>query len=93
MSSSTFFTIVLLVLLRSCAISAYDIVIYTSTPGGIAAAITAARLAPSLSILIIEPTQEIGGMSYAGGIGLRDLGLEITSAFLSRSYAFSLSCF
>jgi ribulose 1,5-bisphosphate synthetase/thiazole synthase len=58
---------------------AYDIVVYTATPGGIAAAITAARASPSFKIAIIEPTSYIGGMATAGGIGLRDLGLEETS--------------
>lgn len=67
-------------LLTLCSVSsAYDIAIYGATPGGIAAAITAARLAPSFSIVIIEPTVYIGGMSTAGGIGLRDLGTEATS--------------
>ncbi|CAF0813332.1 unnamed protein product [Adineta ricciae] len=66
-------------LLTLCSVSiAYDIAIYGATPGGIAAAITAARLAPSFSIVIIEPTIYIGGMSTAGGIGLRDLGTEAT---------------
>ncbi|CAF1608658.1 unnamed protein product, partial [Didymodactylos carnosus] len=48
------------------------------TPAGIAAAITAARTSPSLQIALIEPSANIGGMSAAGGIGLRDLGLEET---------------
>ncbi|UJR26145.1 hypothetical protein I4U23_007489 [Adineta vaga] len=57
---------------------AYDVAIFGATPGGIAAAITAARLASSFSIVIIEPTSYIGGMAAAGGIGLRDLGSEVT---------------
>ncbi len=73
----------LLLLFFLCSSSiAYDIIVYTATPGGIAAAITAARAAPSSKIAIIEPTAYIGGMSYAGGIGLRDLGLEETSKFI-----------
>lgn len=58
---------------------AYDIGVYAATPGGIAAAVTAAKSSSLLSIVLIEPSENIGGMSYAGGIGLRDLGLEITS--------------
>ncbi|CAF1396130.1 unnamed protein product [Adineta steineri] len=54
--------------------SAYDIAIYGAILAGISAAITAARVSPSFSIVIIEPTADIGGMSTAGGIGLRDLG-------------------
>lgn len=65
---------------------AYDIVVYGATPGGIAAAITAARVSSSISIVIIEPTRYIGGMVAAGGIGLRDLGLEITSKEFIRLY-------
>ncbi len=61
---------------------AYDIAIYGATPGGISAAITAAQAAPSFSIVLIEPTAYIGGMAAAGGIGLRDLGLESTSKFI-----------
>jgi ribulose 1,5-bisphosphate synthetase/thiazole synthase len=61
---------------------AYDIIIYSATPGGIAAAITAARASPSSSIGIIEPTSYIGGMAAAGGIGLRDLGLSDTSKLI-----------
>jgi ribulose 1,5-bisphosphate synthetase/thiazole synthase len=69
-----------IVVLFVCPVSiAYDIAIYGATPGGIAAAITAARMAPSFSIAIIEPTPYIGGMATAGGIGLRDLGWEATS--------------
>jgi len=72
-----------------CSFSiAYDIVVYTATPGGIAAAITAARAAPDFKIAIIEPTAYIGGMSYAGGIGLRDLGLEPSSKFITEFRAF-----
>jgi len=61
---------------------AYDIIIYSATPGGIAAAITAARTSPSFSIAILEPTSYIGGMAAAGGIGLRDLGLVDTSKLI-----------
>jgi ribulose 1,5-bisphosphate synthetase/thiazole synthase len=71
------------ILLFLCPSSiAYDIIVYAATPGGIAAAITAARASPSFSIAIIEPTGYIGGMAAAGGIGLRDLGLEDTSEFI-----------
>ncbi|CAF1156792.1 unnamed protein product [Adineta steineri] len=66
---------------------AYDIAIYGATLAGISAAITAARVSPSFSIVIIEPTAYIGGMSTAGGIGLRDLGLEITSELVRFSGA------
>jgi NADPH-dependent 2,4-dienoyl-CoA reductase/sulfur reductase-like enzyme len=73
---------VILAAIISSIRGAYDIAIYGATPGGIAAAITAAQAAPSFSIVLIEPTANIGGMVSAGGIGLRDLGLEITSKFI-----------
>jgi ribulose 1,5-bisphosphate synthetase/thiazole synthase len=60
----------------------YDIVIYTSTPSGIAAAITAARASPSLSIVIIEPTPYIGGMVSSGGIGVTDTMFQDVRKFL-----------
>lgn len=67
----------------TCSINnAYDVVIYGATPGGIAAAITAARTSSSLSVVIIEPTSYIGGMAAPGGIGLRDLALEDSSKFI-----------
>jgi hypothetical protein len=82
MSPSTLYSFSIFLLFACSASVAYDVVIYTATPGGIAAAITAARVLPSFSIAIIEPTQYIGGMSAAGGIGLRDLGWEVTSEII-----------
>jgi ribulose 1,5-bisphosphate synthetase/thiazole synthase len=79
------------IVLFLCSFSiAYDIIIYSATPGGIAAAITAARAAPTFKIAIIEPTAYIGGMAAAGGIGLRDLGLEDTSKFIVQISSFSI---
>jgi ribulose 1,5-bisphosphate synthetase/thiazole synthase len=68
--------------LHGSFIVAYDIAVYGATPGGISAAITAARVSPSLKIALIEPTADIGGMSTGGGLGLRDLGLEESSESL-----------
>lgn len=68
-----------------CRVShAFDVAIYGATPGGIAAAITAARKSLSFAIAIIEPSRYIGGMATAGGIGLRDLALEISSKLISQ---------
>ncbi len=69
---------------------AYDIAVYGATPGGISAAITAARVSSSLKIALIEPTADIGGMSTGGGLGLRDLGLDETSELLISFSAFFL---
>jgi len=74
--------------LFACSVStAYDIAVYGATPGGIAAAINAARASSSFSIVIIEPTSYIGGMSAAGGIGLRDLAYENTSELIIKIFS------
>jgi len=54
----------------------YDVVVYGSTPAGIAAAISAGRGGSRVALL--EPTSYLGGMAVAGGIGLRDLGVNGT---------------
>ncbi len=78
---------ILLLLLFVCPLSiGYDIIIYTATPSGIAAAITAARTSPSLSIVIIEPTAYIGGMVSAGGLGLRDCKLYDAREFFFNNF-------
>jgi ribulose 1,5-bisphosphate synthetase/thiazole synthase len=79
--TTSFFLSLLLLIQLSNAV--YDIIVYSATPGGIAAAITAARASSSLKIAIIEPTEYIGGMVTAGGIGLNDIGLMDTSKFLA----------
>ncbi len=77
----------LVLLLFVCPLSiGYDIVIYTATASGIAAAITAARTSPSLSIVIIEPTAYIGGMVSAGGLGLRDSKLYDVREFFFNNF-------
>ncbi len=88
--TSTFYSFIIFIVLISSVCTVYDVAIYGATPGGIAAAITAARSSPSSSIVIIEPTSNLGGMATADGIGLRDLGLEVTSKFLLRSTFISI---
>lgn len=79
----TFCLIVLLVIISS--VIGYDIIIYAATPGGIAAAVSAAR-SSSLSIAIVEPTAYIGGMATAGGIGLSDCQLiDVRKCFFFRN--------
>ena len=48
----------------------YEIAVYRATPGGIAAAMSAAKL--GRHVLLVEPTAHVGGMATEGGIGLRD---------------------
>lgn len=77
--------VISLLLLNQVSGASYDIIVYTATPGGLAAAVTAARASPSSKIALIEPTAYIGGMLTAGGIGLGDIGLLDTSESLTLS--------
>jgi hypothetical protein len=57
----------------------FDVLVYGASPGGIAAAISAANATPgALTVALLEPTQFIGGMSGPGGIGLRDTAAPAT---------------
>jgi ribulose 1,5-bisphosphate synthetase/thiazole synthase len=88
MSSSTIVSRLIL-LFFICRFSiGYDIIIYTATPSGIAAAITAARTSPTLSVVSIEPTPYVGGMVSAGGIGLRDTMFVDVRKFCSHFLIF-----
>jgi hypothetical protein len=50
---------------------AFDVVVYGATPGGIAAAVAAAR--QRASVVLIEPSRHIGGM-VSGGLSATDYG-------------------
>lgn len=93
MSSSTLYSFIVFVFFACSISTAYDIAVYGATPGGIAAAITAARASSSFSIALIEPTAYIGGMSAAGGIGLRDLAYENTRELIIKIFFFSILLF
>ena len=51
--------------------STYDVVVWACSPAGFAAAL-GAKAAGAQSVLVLEPTNHVGGMAAAGGIGLRD---------------------
>lgn len=51
----------------------WEVVVYGATPGGIAAAITAAR--EHARVALLEPSSHIGGM-MASGLGFSDIGLK-----------------
>jgi hypothetical protein len=53
--------------------SAYDIIVYGSTPGGIMSAIGAANASSSAAILLLTPSPHVGGMT-ASGLGQTDIG-------------------
>lgn len=63
--------------------SSYDIVIYGATSSGIAAAIQSSRM--DKSVLLIEPTQRIGGLT-TGGLGATDIGNKIAIGGISREF-------
>lgn len=60
-----------------------DLVIYGGTPAGIAAGIVAAR--EGAGVVIIEPTEWIGGM-VAGGLSRTDVGKEKTIGGFAREF-------
>ena len=61
----------------------YDIVIYGATSAGIAAAIQSSRMGKS--VLLIEPTQRIGGLT-TGGLGQTDIGNKQAIGGISREF-------
>ncbi|MEE2825750.1 MAG: FAD-dependent oxidoreductase [Planctomycetota bacterium] len=48
----------------ACDIQEADVIVYGSTPGGVCAAIAAAR--EGASVILLEPTDHVGGMSTGG---------------------------
>ena len=58
-------------LLLSSLSTAADVIVYGSTPGGIASALSAAK--SGSSVLLVEPGRHLGGMS-SGGLGWTDFG-------------------
>jgi hypothetical protein len=60
-----------------------DVCIYGGTSGGVIAAATLARL--GRSVLLIEPTRHVGGMT-SGGLGWIDYGRASTIGGLTKQY-------
>jgi uncharacterized glyoxalase superfamily protein PhnB len=63
--------------------SNYDIVIYGGTSAGVAAAIQSSRMGKS--VVLIEPTQRIGGLT-TGGLGQTDIGNKQAIGGISREF-------
>ena len=61
----------------------YDIVIYGGTSSGIAAAVQAKRMGKS--VVVIEPTQRIGGLT-TGGLGQTDIGNKAAIGGVAREF-------
>jgi hypothetical protein len=65
------------------AMERFDVCIYGGTSGGVIAAATLAR--QGRSVLLIEPTRHVGGMT-AGGLGWVDYGKAETIGGLTRQF-------
>src|SRR5215471_9754607 len=61
----------------------YDVCIYGATSGGVIAAATLARL--GRSVLLIEPTRHVGGMT-AAGLGWVDFGRASSIGGATKKY-------
>ncbi len=83
-----------LILLCGCPVGSFcssiedstppDVVIYCASPGGIMAAVAAAR--DGVNVLVVEPTKYVGGIVAQGGLVLSDLGDETTIGGLARDF-------
>ncbi|MEO5715616.1 MAG: FAD-dependent oxidoreductase [Luteolibacter sp.] len=67
----------------SFAEETYDLVIYGGTSAGIAAAVQVKRMGGS--VVIIEPTRRIGGLT-TGGLGQTDIGNKQVIGGIARSF-------
>jgi NADPH-dependent 2,4-dienoyl-CoA reductase/sulfur reductase-like enzyme len=61
-----------------------DVVVYTASPGGVAAAIAAAR--EGASVILVEPDPYIGGIIAQGGLCISDVGKTETIGGLARNF-------
>ena len=62
----------------------YDVVVYGSTPAGIAAATAAGHL--GMSVALYEPLPMIGGMGAAGNLALNDGGQQAERTGLALNF-------
>jgi len=69
-----------------CCLAAmdYDVVVYGSTPAGIAAATAAGHL--GLRVAVYEPLKMIGGMGAAGNLALNDGGQKAERTGLAKNF-------
>lgn len=75
--------IVVILLSFSSTRAADDVVVYGGTSAGVTAAVEAARLGKSVTL--IEPTQHLGGLT-SGGLGFTDVGNPHVVGGLSREF-------
>ena len=84
MRHSMFLSPLLLAVAASAAYD-YDVVVYGSSPAGVAAATAAGRL--GLKVALFEPLPMIGGMGAAGNLALNDGGQGAERTGLAREFA------
>ncbi len=65
--------------------SMHDVVVYGSSPAGIAAAVAASTL--GLSVALYEPLPMIGGMGAAGNLALNDGGMAAERTGLALNFS------
>jgi hypothetical protein len=68
---------------NSAAEPQYDVVVYGGTAAGIATAVQVRRMGGS--VVVIEPTQRIGGLT-TGGLGQTDIGNKAAIGGISREF-------
>jgi hypothetical protein len=71
--------------LSAAAATTFDVVVYGSSPAGVAAATAAGRL--GLSVALYEPLRMIGGMGAAGNLALNDGGVGAERTGLAREFS------
>ncbi len=70
-------------IVRATDATTYDVVIYGGTSAGIAAAVQVKRMGGS--VIVIEPTQRIGGLT-TGGLGQTDIGNKAAIGGIAREF-------
>ena len=76
--------LVMTISLASCAqLPTYDVVVYGGTSGGVIAAVAVARA--GRSVVLVEPTQHLGGMTSAG-LGATDIGNKRAIGGMAREF-------
>mgnify|MGYP000875904871 CR=1 FL=1 len=63
----------------------YDLIVYGSSPAGIAAAVAAGQL--GLAVALYEPLPMIGGMGAAGNLALNDGGMNAERTGLAKKFS------
>ncbi len=63
----------------------YDVIVYGSSPAGIAAATAAGHL--GMNVALYEPLKMIGGMGAAGNLALNDGGVAAERTGLARNFS------